>query len=109
MFQFLGVWYQVQPDLDSDDQSEQNIPSCEYYNIANDVQRNTFLVSTTFELYPQLKEKTPYKYESLSTGHLIALDESLPAKMTVTPTAGTYRLMQMCIFSMFYNMDFHLY
>lgn len=57
---------------------------------------NTFLVSTIFELYTQF-QNAPHKYESISTGHLTVMNENLPAKMSVRPTAGTNRLIQIYV------------
>lgn len=86
--QFLGIWYQVQPDYDSVSQNVQDIPTCEFYDIAYSNQRNTYVVNTMFELYAQRKGDTQYKFESISTSYLTTLDENHPAKMIITPTSG---------------------
>lgn len=102
--QFLGVWYQVQPNFDSDDDNEQDIPSCEFYNVTKGEQPNTFVVNTEFELYAQFDGDKPLKYSSISTNYLSALDENLPAMMQITPTIGTNENLTVIIY--WYNYCF---
>lgn len=90
MERFLGVWYQVQPDLDSNDDSEEDVASCEHYNLANSDQHNKFIVNTQFEIYPETTGPKPVKYESTSTNYLTTLDDENPATMSYTPTSGMF-------------------
>lgn len=91
LFQFLGVWYQVQPDLDSNDVPEQDIPSCESYSIRRSADEpNQYVVRTKFEIYPETSETKPIKYESTATNYLTAFDDEIPAMMQYTPTSGKH-------------------
>lgn len=84
----MGVWYQVQPDFN--DKTDQDIPSCEFYNVSHGTETNKFVVSTLFELYTQFEGDVPLQYESISTSRLTRLDENSPAMMNITPTLGEH-------------------
>lgn len=84
----MGVWYQIQLDLDSNDVPEQDIPSCESYNVMRTSRPDEYVIKTKFEIYPQNSGPKPIKYESISTNHLTTIDDEVPAKMNYTPTSS---------------------
>lgn len=82
--QFLGIWYQVQAEDDQTEQQDQHdYPSCEFYNVTHSSSPNRFVVNTQFELYTDLVDGKPAKYETLSTHYLDVLDQA--AKMNFNP------------------------
>lgn len=86
--QFLGVWYQVQPGIDSDDQNEPETPSCEYYNITNSNRPNLYIVNEMIEIYARFEGNTPLQYESTSMSYLNAFNGYVPASMQMRPPFG---------------------
>lgn len=84
----MGVWYQIQLDLDSNDVPEQDIPSCESYNVMRTRRPDEYVIKTKFEIYPQNSGPKPIKYESISTNHLTTIDDEVPAKMNYAPTSS---------------------
>ncbi|XP_031623293.1 uncharacterized protein LOC116340768 isoform X2 [Contarinia nasturtii] len=87
MERFLGVWYQVQPDVDESeqDENEQEIPSCEFYNVTESKKSNQYIVRTVFELYTNYEEERPLKYETVSKHYLKQLDEEDSAQFRFVP------------------------
>lgn len=84
----------MQPESDtnpiSDEQSEENMPSCESYNIMAGNQPQKFVVNTNFELYPPTTEPKPIKYETKSVHTLTVRDDEHSAMMRYAPTFGKY-------------------
>lgn len=80
----------MQPDSGADEQNDQEMPSCEYYDIFYSDQPNKYIVNSLFELYARFEGNTPLQYESVSTNVLTVLNEYIPAKMHLMPIAGEF-------------------
>lgn len=87
--QFLGIWYQVQPDLDTAGQTEDDLPSCEFYHIGQSQNPNVYVVNTMFELYDEVEGDRPHQYDSVSTNYLMVFGDE-PARMSFAPPTGKY-------------------
>lgn len=70
--QFLGIWYGVQ--------SENEIPSCEIYNVARSHEPFKYIVSTETKL-----STTNRKYKASFKEYLNVIDYDLPSKMSTMP------------------------
>lgn len=85
----MGVWYQIQLDQDSTDESSKEIPSCEFYTLTpSDDEPNQITINTTFEIYPEFIDDKPLKFETISTKYLTIWDDADPNKMNFAPPSG---------------------
>lgn len=76
----------MQPEQDpSEQQSEQEYPSCEFYTVTQSNELDRFVVNTQFDLYTDFVNDKPVKYESYSKNYLDLLKE--PGKFNFNPPA----------------------
>lgn len=88
----MGVWYQVQLEPDSTDETSKEIPSCEFYTLTSGDGHDQIIMNTTFEIYPEFIDGEPLKVETVSTKYLTAWDDADPAKMDFAPPLGIIRI-----------------